>query len=68
MQNIEATLFIHVIANRIRQEKPDLPIYTIHDSVLTVPRAVNYVRTVIRDEFNQIGVYPTLKEETYDGG
>ena len=63
LQNAEAVIFIHTIADRIRQERPELPIYTIHDSILTVPPAIGYVRAVILDVFDRLGVHPFLRME-----
>lgn len=65
MQNHEASIFIFLICGRIMKERPDLPIYTIHDSILTIPGEVEYVRSVILDEFKKLGVSPTLEEEHY---
>jgi hypothetical protein len=65
IQNAEATIFIHVICNRIRNDRPDLPIFTIHDSILTVPSAAPYVKSVILDEFGKLGIHPILKTEDY---
>jgi hypothetical protein len=63
MQSYEATIFIRVIAERIRRERPDLPVYTIHDSFLTVPDGIDYVEDVVRDEFRKIGIHPCLRRE-----
>ena len=63
MQNAEAVIFIHSIADRIRQERPDLPIYTIHDSILTTPDTLDYVRSIILETFERLGVYPLLRPE-----
>jgi hypothetical protein len=65
MQSYESTLFIDIICRRFRRERPDLPIYTIHDAVLTTSEHVGYVKSVILDEFAKIGVSPGLKEERY---
>jgi hypothetical protein len=65
LQNYEATLFIHRICGRIMRERPDVALFTIHDSILTTPDAVGYVRGVILDEFSKLGVTPTLREERY---
>jgi hypothetical protein len=64
-QNWEATLFTHRVCGRILKERPDAPVFTIHDSVLTTPDSVGYVRSVILDEFARLGVTPSLKEERY---
>jgi hypothetical protein len=66
MQNYEATVFIYNICNRIRAERPELVLFTIHDSILTVPSEVEYVASVIRDEFRRLGITPTLKREEYN--
>jgi hypothetical protein len=63
MQNAEATLFIHDACGRIMRERPELPVFTIHDSILTVPSAVEHVRTVVLDEFARLGVRPKLRIE-----
>jgi hypothetical protein len=67
MQHFEASIFIHRICGRILREGPLLPLYTIHDSILTVPDAVGYVRSVILEEFAKLGVRPRLHKECYDG-
>jgi hypothetical protein len=60
LQNYEATLFIHKICGRIMREMPDLPLYTIHDSLLTIPAAVGDIRGIIHAEFAKLGVVPKL--------
>ena len=47
-------------------ERPELPVLTIHDSILTVPGEVEYVRAVILDEFAKLDIEPALKEECYE--
>jgi hypothetical protein len=44
------------------QERPQCPIFTIHDSMLTV-QGVEYVREVMLEEFEELGIKLTLKEE-----
>lgn len=66
LQNYEATLFIHVICGRVRAERPDVALYTIHDSMLTTSDQVAYVRGVIREELARLGVTPTIKETSYE--
>jgi hypothetical protein len=66
MQNCEACLFIGTIAERLRAESPDLPVYTIHDSILTVPAGVEHVRATILNVFGRLDIHPTLKTEHYE--
>lgn len=63
MQNAESSIFIGGVCERIRRERPDLPVFTIHDSVLTILAATDYVKSVIMDEFATAGVEPTLRLE-----
>ncbi|MDE2095612.1 MAG: hypothetical protein KGL39_00015 [Patescibacteria group bacterium] len=63
LQNYESTMFIKIICGRIMQEKPDTILYTVHDSILTTLNNVNYIKTVILDEFSKLGIHPTLRTE-----
>lgn len=65
MQHYESTIFIGKICERLRREHPDDPVYTIHDSILCLPSHLNVVKEVIAEEFNRLGVHPTLREEDY---
>jgi hypothetical protein len=65
MQSYESTIFIAIICQKIIKERPELPLFTIHDSILTVPDYIEYVRKVILEEFAKLGIVPTLKEECY---
>jgi hypothetical protein len=65
MQNYEATLFIHRVCGRIMKERPDLILFTIHDSILTTRDNVAYVKRVFTEEFNRVGISPCLREEDY---
>ena len=65
MQHKESKLFIGTICNRIKEEQPDIPLVTIHDSLLTTPAHVEYVEAVTRSEFARLGVSPTFHRESY---
>ena len=65
LQNYEATIFVHSIARRLMQERPDLVAFTIHDSFLIRPDDADYVQQVISDEFSKLGLHPTMREEVY---
>jgi hypothetical protein len=65
MQSYESTLFIAIICQRIMNEQPELPVFTIHDSILAICDGVEFVRDVIREEFGKLGFSPRLKEERY---
>lgn len=66
MQNYESTIFIHLICRRLMEDHPSIPIFTIHDSILTTPEYVQVVTRVIKDAFGELGINPKLGEESYE--
>lgn len=50
LQRIESEIIIQRVAKRISVEKPQLPIFTIHDSVATTVGNEDYVSEVIKEE------------------
>ncbi len=44
LQYLESTIFIDIISNYISQIRPEAPLYTIHDSFLTTPEHVKFVK------------------------
>ena len=56
-----ASTSIYTVCERIRKERPDCWVATIHDSILTLPDNVEYVLSVMRDEFGKLGVAPRLE-------
>ncbi len=50
LQRIESELIINYVAKRISKDKPDLPIFTIHDSIATTVGNEDYVAMVIKEE------------------
>lgn len=50
LQRIESELIIQKVCKRISIEKPDLPIFTIHDSIATTVGNEDYVSIIIKEE------------------
>lgn len=63
LQNREATIFIYGVCRRIMADRPEAPVYTVHDSIFTTPGHAEYVRDVILDEFSRFGVRPKLEKK-----
>lgn len=65
LQNIESNIILNKCCRRIWNEHPNqIPVFTIHDSIMTTAENVTYVREVMQTEFLQsIGVGPTLSVE-----
>jgi len=64
-QRAEAKFVIETVCDRIRRENKEMWIGTIHDAILCLPQDAKYVKLVIMDEFNKLGVIPKLKEVHY---
>ncbi len=60
-QRLESSLMINVVADQFRVEFPEIPIMTIHDSLLVPPDATGIARSTILDAFGAIGLKPALK-------
>ncbi|MDD3962251.1 MAG: hypothetical protein WC155_06185 [Candidatus Cloacimonadales bacterium] len=64
LQAIEAEIVLHRVAKRISRERRRLPIFTIHDSIVTTEGNEEYVKSVLEDEIRKaVGVAPQLSIE-----
>jgi hypothetical protein len=68
LQSIESTIILHHICPRIWQVgQGQIPIFTIHDSIVTTIEHVGIVEQIMRETLTEyIGVSPSLKRETWD--
>lgn len=65
MQRYEAAFMFERVVGRLMEEHPDIYVVTIHDSILTPPRHVETVEAIILDEFEQLGLRPSVRVESY---
>jgi hypothetical protein len=64
LQKAEVNIMINIIVKRIATERPDVFLTTIHDSIMTTEDNIEYVKTVILDEFERnFNMKPSLKVE-----
>ncbi len=64
LQQIEANIMLKRVTKRIAKEFPGLPIYTIHDSVVTLMAYRKRVVAIMQEEIERaIGFKPTLDDE-----
>lgn len=64
LQNIESHFIVEVIARRIAKEHPKLPIFTIHDSIVTTVGNEQIVADIMSEELIKgVGKAPSLKFE-----
>ena len=66
LQREESSFVIDTVCKRLKKEFPEIPLITIHDSILTTEGNENVVRQVMEQEFGNLGVKASLKEEQYD--
>lgn len=61
LQTIESKLMLDHVAKRISREQPEMPIYTVHDSIVCPVGIEGYVAQVMKEEMkNNIGITPTV--------
>jgi len=66
LQSIEAYLFLQVITKEVARINSRIPLYTIHDSIVTTEQYVPVVRKVMREVLTRyIGAVPTFSEEKW---
>ena len=65
LQQLESTIFISRICSRFMAERPDVPVFTTHDCLSTVPGHISYVEAVAKDEFARLNLFPTFDREIY---
>lgn len=53
LQRMESYMVIEVICRRIARERPDLPLFTIHDSIVTTQGNEQYVKSVMEEELER---------------
>ena len=67
LQHIEAQIILLKICKRVSVERPDLPIFTLHDSIVTTEGNEGYVSDVMMEVLsNEIGIPPILKIEKWE--
>ena len=66
LQHLEATLVLHRACKIISQERPDIPIFTLHDSIITTVGNEKYVHDILANVLlDAIGIAPKLKVERW---
>lgn len=63
MQRRESALMIGAVCGRLAKYHADIPVVTIHDSLMTPPQHVDLVERIILEEFERLGVRPQVKRE-----
>ena len=66
LQNLESYLILDTITKKIAIEHPAIPLYTIHDSIVTTPQHAFYVREKMGEILHSIfGIAPIIELENW---
>lgn len=66
LQRIESHLILKVITKRIVRERPAIPMFTIHDSIVTTSGNEGYVQAIITQEMEKaVSFGPRLQVERW---
>lgn len=66
LQRIESHLVLQVITKRLARQYPKMPLFTIHDSIVTTAGDENYVQRIMLEELEHaVGVPPCLRVEKW---
>ncbi|HMH24164.1 MAG TPA: hypothetical protein VK563_20415 [Puia sp.] len=66
LQRMESYLMFNKILPRIEYERPDLPLFAIHDSLVTIRGNEEYVEQIMKQEIHKaIGIQPHFKRECW---
>jgi hypothetical protein len=66
LQKTESDMVLRTICKRILSEKPTIPLFTIHDSILSTSEHIPYIITVMNEEiYKKYSILPNLKIEKY---
>ena len=67
LQNLEAELVLHQACKIISDERPNAPLFTLHDAIITTNEHKEFVKEVLHNVLlNAIGIPPTLKYEIWE--
>lgn len=67
LQHLEAHLILNKICNTIYQKNPSIPLFTIHDSILTTEEHLDIIKSTIQEVYQDLlGDAPKLSCKTLD--
>jgi hypothetical protein len=66
LQNIESTVVLRMVCKNIAQKHPEMPLFTVHDSIATTEDFAPILGPLIASEIESVvGFKPTIKEEPW---
>jgi len=65
LQRLESKVVIHQICNAVHEADPNIPILTIHDSILTTIDHADSLESVLKIELDKLILKPSYRKESY---
>jgi hypothetical protein len=65
LQKIEAQILLHKVAKKVFDLNPDIPLFTIHDSILTTTAHEKTLSSILEDEYKKHLHFVPQFEKTY---
>lgn len=67
MQNLEAETLLDKTCGELSNDYPDIPLFTIHDSIITTKEYIEPVKEALtKNLFKVVGEYPNFKVECWE--
>jgi hypothetical protein len=66
LQKIEAQILLHKVAKRVYDVNSNIPLFTIHDSILTTEQHASTLKFILEDEYKKLlGFIPQFEKTEY---
>ena len=66
LQKLEAQMLLHKVAKKVYDVNPDIPLFTIHDSILTTKQHASTLKCILEDEYQKLlGFIPQFEKTEY---
>lgn len=69
LQKIEAQMLLHTVAKKVFDHNPDIPLFTVHDSIVTTEQYSGILKSILEDEYVALLAFkPQIEVTTYSEG
>lgn len=66
LQKIEAQMLLYKVAKRVYDVNPNIPLFTIHDNIITTEQHASTLKFILEDEYKQLlGFIPQFEKTEY---
>ena len=67
LQKVEAQVLLHTVCKKVYDINPDIPLITVHDSVITTSKYADLLKTVLTDTYSGLlGFIPKFEREEFN--